>query len=91
MNPDSWDSLKATGEEGNRRDDWTVSRMQWTLTWEKSTRCWGTRRPGGLQSMGSQRVEHDLATEQQAGLRAHVLNLITSTSILSFCEIPNSQ
>ena len=45
-----------------------------------------------LQSMGSQRVKHDLAIEQQqAELRDHVLNLITSTSILSFSEIPNSQ
>ena len=25
----------------------------------------GTEEPGGLQSMGSQRVGHDLATEQQ--------------------------
>ena len=26
--------------------------------------CW-TEKPGGLQSIGSQRVRHDLATEQQ--------------------------
>ena len=30
-----------------------------------SRRWWGTRRPGMLQSMGLQRVRHDLATEQQ--------------------------
>ena len=92
MNPDIWESLKAKGEEGNKRDDWIVSRMQWTLTWENSMRWWATRWPGVLQSMGSQRVKQDLAAEQQqAGLRAHVLNLITSTSILSFSEISNSQ
>ena len=37
----------------------------WTWTWANSTRQWGTRMPGVLQSMGSQRVRHDLATEQQ--------------------------
>ena len=30
-----------------------------------SRRRWGTERPGMLQSMGSQRVRHDLATKQQ--------------------------
>ena len=32
--------------------------------------CWEnpwTEEPGGLQSMGSQRVRHDLVTEQQTG------------------------
>ena len=33
----------------------------WILTWETS---W-TEEPGGLQPMGSQRVRHDLVTEQQ--------------------------
>ena len=28
-------------------------------------RHWRTEEPGGLQSMGSERIEHDLATEQQ--------------------------
>ena len=33
--------------------------------WANSGRWWRTERPGVLQSMGLQRVEHDLATEQQ--------------------------
>ena len=31
--------------------------LAWGIPW--------TEEPGGLQSMGSQRAEHDLATEQQ--------------------------
>ena len=38
---------------------------QWTWTWAKTGRWWGTGRPGTLESMGSQKVGHDLATEQQ--------------------------
>ena len=39
---------------------------QWTWVWASSGRCWMTGRPGVLQSMGSQRVGHDWATEQQS-------------------------
>ena len=44
---------------------WMVSLMQWTRTWANSKRWWGTGRPGVLQAVGSQRVRHDWATEQQ--------------------------
>ena len=40
-------------------------RVFWTWTWAKSRIWGGTGRPGMLQSMGSQRVRHDLVTEQQ--------------------------
>ena len=33
--------------------------------WASSGRWWRTKKPGLLQSMGSQRVRHDWATEQQ--------------------------
>ena len=33
--------------------------LAWEIPW--------TEEPGGLQSMGSQRVRHDLATKQQQG------------------------
>ena len=36
-----------------------------TWTWANSRRWWGTGRPGVLQSMGSQKVRPDWATEQQ--------------------------
>ena len=44
---------------------WMALLMQWTWTWANSRRWWGTGRPDVLQSMGSQRVGLDLATEQQ--------------------------
>ena len=40
--------------------------LAWKIPW--------TEEPGGLQSMGLQRVEHDLATKQQQTL--HVLSLL---------------
>ena len=36
----------------------------WTWVWASSGRWWRTGKPGVLQSMGSQRVRHDWATEQ---------------------------
>ena len=46
-------------------DGWIASSTQWTWVWANSGRQWRTRKPGVLQSMGSQRVRHDWATEQQ--------------------------
>ena len=57
--------------EGKRKSGWQsmkwwiASPTSWTLTRASSGRRWGTGRPGMLQSMGSQRLRHDLATEQQ--------------------------
>ena len=62
--PWAWERLKA-GEEGNNRglDGWMASPTWWTWVWV-SSRSWSwTRTPGMLQSMGSQRVGHDWATE----------------------------
>ena len=42
--------------------DWMESPTQWTWVWVSSW-SWWTGRPGMLQSMGSQRVEYDWATE----------------------------
>ena len=64
-----WERLKAEGEEGDRGwGGWMASPIQWTWTWANSERWWGTRKPGVLQSMGLQRVGHDLATERQQEL-----------------------
>ena len=65
-NPYCWEKLRAEGKEGIRIwDGWMESPMQYTWTWASPRRCWGTGRPGLLQSIGSQRVRHDWATEQQ--------------------------
>ena len=54
-------------EEGDDRrwDGWMASLTQWTWVWVNFGSWWWTRKPGMLQSMGSQRVRHDWATEQQ--------------------------
>ena len=44
-------------------DGWMASSTQWTGVWASSGSWWWTGRPGMLQSMGSQRVAHDWATE----------------------------
>jgi len=40
-----------------------ASPTQWTWFWVNSGSWWWTGRPGMLQSMGSQRIRHDWATE----------------------------
>ena len=52
--------------EGRRRwDGWIASSIQRTWVWANSGKHWRTGKPGELQSMGSQRVGHDQAGEQQ--------------------------
>ena len=46
-------------------DGWMSSLTQCTWTWANSGRQWRTGKPGMLQFMGSQRVRHNLANEQQ--------------------------
>ena len=48
---------------GQQRMRWMVSLTQWTWVWASSRSWWWTGRPDMLQSMGSQRVGHDWATE----------------------------
>ena len=58
--------MMARGKEGDRGWDlWMASSMQWTWVWANSGRWWRIGKPGVLQSMGSQKVRHDLVTEQQ--------------------------
>ena len=44
-------------------DGWMASQAPWTRVWASSGSWWWTGEPGMLQSMGSQRVRHDWATE----------------------------
>ena len=61
--PWCWERLK-TGEGDDRVwNDWMASPSWWTWVWVNSWSWWWTRRPGMLQSMRSQRVGHDWATE----------------------------
>ena len=61
-----WERLRAWGEGGNRGwDGWMASLTWWTWVWAGSGRWWKIRILGVLQSMGSQRIGHDLVAEQQ--------------------------
>ena len=51
--------------EDRRWDGWMASLTQWTWVWASSSRWWRTGKPGVLQSVRSQRVGHNWATEQQ--------------------------
>ena len=62
--PWCWERLQAKGEGDDRGwDGWMASPTQWAWIWVNSGSWWWTGRPGVLWSMGSQRVEHDWATE----------------------------
>ena len=62
--PWCWGRLKAGGERDDGGwDGWMVSLTQWTWVWVNSGSWWWTGKPGILQSMGSQRVGHNWATE----------------------------
>ena len=62
--PWCWKGLKAGGEGKDRGwDGWMASPIQWTWVWVNSGSWWWTRKPGVLQSMGSQRVGHGWMTE----------------------------
>ena len=63
--PNAGENLRARGEGGDRRGDgWMASLTRWTWVWVGSGSWWWIGKPGVLQSMGSQRVGHDLAMEQ---------------------------
>ena len=62
--PLCWERLKVAGEGNNRGwAGWMASATQWAWVWVNSGSWWWTGRPGVLQSMGSQRVRHNWATE----------------------------
>ena len=62
--PWCWERLKAGGEGEDREwDGWMASLTQWTWVWASSGSWWWTRKPGVLQSMGSQRVTHNWVTK----------------------------
>ena len=56
--------IEGRGEGDDRGwGGWMGSRTQWTWVWASSRSWWWTGKPVVLQSMGSQRVGHDWATE----------------------------
>ena len=69
---DSLEKILMLGKiEVRRRKQWQRMRWldgiltQWTWVWASFRRWWRTGKTSVLQSMGSQRVRHEWATEQQ--------------------------
>ena len=59
-----WERMKVRGEGDDRGwDGWMAPLTQWIWVWMNYRSWWWTGRPGVLQSMGSQRLGHDWATE----------------------------
>ena len=80
--------LKARREGDNRRwDGWMPSLTQWTWVWTGSRRWWRTGKLGVLQSMGSQGVRHDWATEQQD---TQVCSIVSNSFDPMDCSPPGS-
>ena len=63
------EKIEGKGEEVTGWDGGMASVTQWTYIWANSGTQWRTREPGMLQSMGSQRLGHNLETEQQQPIR----------------------
>ena len=61
--PWCWERLKAGGGDNRGWDGWMASPNWWTWVWVSSGSWWWTGKSGMLQSMRSQRVRHDWATE----------------------------
>ena len=83
--PWCWKRSKA-GREGDNRgwDGWMASSTQRTWVWLNSGSWWWIGRPGMLQSMGSQRVGHDWATELNWLTETIFSNLLITWKCLGF-------
>ena len=87
-----WERLKAGGEGDDRGwDGWVASPTQSTWVWASSGRWWRTGKPGGLQSMGLQRVRHDRATEHQDYSPPALVHGIFQARILEWVAISFSR
>ena len=72
------ESKRRRGQQ--KRDCCMASPIQWIWVWASSGRRWRTGKPGVIQSMGSQRVGCNWATEQQQGRRWYLIHPLISIS-----------
>ena len=66
-------------------DGWKASPIQWTWIWANSGRWWKTRKSGEQQSMGLQRVGHNLETEQRQNCFIIILEKASYLNLKRFC------
>ena len=67
--PWCWERLKVGGEGDNRGwGGWMASLTRWMWVWVSSRSSWLIGKPSELQSIGSQKVGQDWATELNAGV-----------------------
>ena len=84
--PWSWERLKAGGEGDDRGwDGWMASPTQWTWVFVSSRSWWWTGKPDILQSMGSQRVGHEWATELSWGRTNFQTQVFSQVAYYFFC------
>ena len=57
-------NIEGRRRKGQQRMRWLNSITQWTWIWANSRRQCRTGKPGMLQFMGLQKVQHDLVTQQ---------------------------
>ena len=70
--PWRWERVKAGEVHDIGWDGCMESLTQWTWVWINSRSWWWTGRPVMLQSMGSQTVRHDWATELTDNVTTHL-------------------
>ena len=80
------------GWKGDDRgwDGWMASPTQWTWVWVNSESWWWAGRPRVLQSMGSQRVGHDWAKQQQPFIRSQLSARYVTTCLCTFPNVINT-
>ena len=92
--PWCWERLKAGGEGDNRGwDGWVASVIRWTWVRVGSGSWWWTGKPvpDVLQSMGSQRVGHNWATELKDNiLLLYIIYIIYILFLRSLTELLES-
>ena len=77
------------GGEGATEDE-MASLIQWRRVWANSGWSWRTGKPGVLQSVGSQRVGRDWASEQQQRGKAWWPSSLTEQTTSPFCDSVSS-
>ena len=89
--PDAGKDWRQEGKGDDKGwDGCMASPTRWTWVWVNSRSWWWTGRPGVLQSMGSQRVGHNWATE--LNWKTLLLSILTSSSpsLYFSCSFPQT-